>query len=224
MIVMKKLRVMLADDHALVRAGIRLLIESLPDIEVVGEAGSGLEALDIIRETSPDIALFDLGMPQLNGIGATERVTREFPRVKVIILSMHHGQEFVMHALRAGAAGYLVKDAATAELGDAIRAVARGDSYLSPAISRKVIDSSLGRSEETPKPQEELTARQREVLRLVVEGRTMKEIAGLLGLSVKTIEAHRAQMTERLGIHDVPGLVRYAMRIGLVRPEPPYRD
>jgi len=220
---MKKLRIILADDHALVRAGIRMLIESLPDVEVVGEAGNGEEALEVIKKTSPDIAVLDLGMPRLNGLGTTEYITKYFPKVKVIILSMHRGAEFVLHALRAGAAGYIVKDAATAELGAAIHAVARGESYLSPAISKTVIASSLGRNE-PPGPQEELTVRQREVLRLVVEGRTMKEIAGILGLSVKTVEAHRAQMTERLGIYDVPGLVRYAMRTGLARPEPPHSD
>jgi DNA-binding NarL/FixJ family response regulator len=220
---MNKLRVILADDHALVRAGICALLESLPGIEVVGEASDGVEALEVIRNTLPDIAILDIGMPMINGLGVTEKVAREFPEVKVLILSMHKGQEFVMHALRAGAAGYIVKDAATAELNAAIHALARGESYLSPAISTMVISSSLGRSEASIQP-EELTARQRQVLRMVVEGRTMKEIAARLGLSIKTVEAHRAQMTERLGIHDVPGLVRYAMRTGLLRPEPPGLD
>ena len=214
---MKKLRVILADDHALVRAGIRVLIESLPDVEVVGEAGNGLEALELIRKTTPDIAVLDIGMPELNGLGATDLVTREFPSVKVIILSMHQGHEFVMCALRAGAAGYLVKDAATAELGAAIHAVALGASYLSPAISKTFFANPLDGSR-SPVRLEELTPRQRQVLRLVVEGRTMK------GISIKTAEAHRAQITERLGIRDVPGLVRYAMRIGLLRPEPPRHD
>jgi DNA-binding NarL/FixJ family response regulator len=220
---MKKLRIILADDHALVRAGIRVLIESLPDVVVVGEAGNGLEALELIRKTSPDIALLDIGMPELNGLGATDLVTRDFPHVKVIILSMHQGQEFVMCALRAGAAGYIVKDAATAELGAAIRTVALGASYLSPAISKAFLASSPGGSDSSFRA-EELTPRQRQVLRLVVEGRTMKEIAGRLGLSVKTVEAHRAQITERLGIRDVPGLVRYAMRTGILPPEPPGGD
>jgi len=220
---MKKLRVILADDHALVRAGIRVLIESLPDVEVVGEAGNGLEALELIRKTTPDIAVLDIGMPELNGLGATDLVTREFPSVKVIILSMHQGHEFVMCALRAGAAGYLVKDAATAELGAAIHAVALGASYLSPAISKTFFANPLDGSR-SPVRLEELTPRQRQVLRLVVEGRTMKEIAARLGISIKTAEAHRAQITERLGIRDVPGLVRYAMRMGLLRPEPPHDD
>ena len=220
---MKKLRVILADDHALVRAGIRMLIESLPDVEVVGEAGNGLEAVELIRNVAPDIAVLDIGMPLLNGLGATEIIGRDFPRVKVIILSMHQGQEFVMSALHAGAAGYIVKDAATAELGAAIRAVAIGGSYLSPAISKTFFANPLA-GNRSPVRLEELTPRQRQVLRLVVEGRTMKEIAARLGISIKTAEAHRAQITERLGIRDVPGLVRYAMRMGLLRPEPPHDD
>jgi DNA-binding NarL/FixJ family response regulator len=215
---MKKLRVILADDHALVRAGIRLLVESLPDVEVVGEAGDGSEAMEVIKRTRPDIALLDLGMPRVNGLGATEHVIKEYPQVKVIILSMHRGQEFVTYALRAGAAGYIVKDAATAELGAAIHAVAKGETYLSPAISGTLVAGLLQR-DEPGKSHPELTPRQREVLKLVAEGKAMKEIAAALGLSVKTVEAHRAQLTDRLGIHDVPGLVRYAMRIGLVRPE-----
>jgi DNA-binding NarL/FixJ family response regulator len=220
---MEKLRIILADDHALVRAGIRALIESLPDVEVVGEAGNGLEAVEVIRRTNPDIAVLDIGMPQLNGLAAADIIATDFPKVKIIILSMHQAQEFVVSAFRAGAAGYIVKDAATAELGAAIRAVALGASYLSPAISKTVLAGSPGRSARPMQP-EELTVRQLQVLRLVVEGRTMKEIAARLGLSVKTVEAHRAQMTERLGIRDVPGLVRYAMRAGLLRPEPPRND
>ena len=217
---MKKLRLVLADDHALVRAGIRLLIENLPNVEVVGEASNGLEALELIRTTSPDIAMVDLGMPHLNGIGMAERSARDFPGMKVIILSIHRDEEFVMHAFQAGVVGYIVKDAATAELGAAINAVAGGNSYISPAISGTLIASSLNRATTTQR-QEPLTARQRDVLRLIVEGRTMKEIAASLNLSIKTVEAHRAQMTERLGIRDVPGLVRYAMRIGLVPSERP---
>ena len=216
---MKKLRLVLADDHALVRAGIRLLIEDLPDVDVVAEASDGPEALRVIQETQPDVALLDLSMPGMNGLTITEKLAATLPKIKVIILSMHRGTEFVTYALRAGAAGYIVKDAATNELGLAIHAVARGGSYLSPAISRAVI-AKLGQGRSSGEP-EELTTRQREVLRLVAEGLSMKEIASKLGLSVKTVEAHRAQMTERLGIHDVPGLVRYAMRTGLVRPEPP---
>jgi DNA-binding NarL/FixJ family response regulator len=206
----------LADDHALVRAGIRLLIESIPDVEVAGEAANGREAIDLIARIRPDIAVLDLAMPVCNGLEATELLTRDFPKVKVIILSMHRSPEFVMHALRAGAAGYIVKDGATSELAAAIHAVAKGESYLSPAVSKAVIAGSLNQ----PGLVRELTARQRQVLRLLVEGRTMKEIAVDLGVSIKTIEAHRAQLMERLKIHDLPGLVRYAMRTGLTPTEP----
>jgi DNA-binding NarL/FixJ family response regulator len=217
---MKELRIVLADDHALVRAGIRALLDNLGGVKVVGEAGNGLETLKIIGETSPDIALIDIAMPELNGLAAAERAGRLFPSVKVIILSMHRGQEFVIQALRAGAVGFLVKDAAESELEVAIHSVARGESYLSPAVSKGVIASSIGWTGEYSKTAVDLTPRQREVLRLVVQGRTTKEIAHALGISAKTVEVHRAQLTDRLGIHDVPGLVRYAMRTGLITPEP----
>ena len=212
------MRIILADDHALVRAGIRLLIESIPNVEVVGEAGNGNEALALLEKTSADIALLDVAMPGLNGLAVTEAMSSRFPEVKVIILSMHQSAEFVLHALRAGADGYIVKDGASSELAAAIAAVARGESYLSPAVSRLVIASSLGRPEQVP----ELTARQRQVLRLLAEGQSMKEIAYALGVSIKTIEAHRAQLMDRLQIHDIPGLVRYAMRTGLIPPEEPH--
>jgi DNA-binding NarL/FixJ family response regulator len=213
----KKLRIILADDHALVRAGVRVLVENIPNVEVIGEAGNGNQALALIESTSPDIALLDMAMPELNGLAVTEAISSRFPEVKVIILSMHQSAEFVLHALRAGADGYIVKDGASSELAAAIEAVARGESYLSPAVSRLVIANSLGRPEQVP----ELTARQRQVLRLLVQGQSMKEIAYTLGVSIKTVEAHRAQLMDRLKIHDIPGLVRYAMRTGLIPPEEP---
>jgi len=216
----KKLRVILADDHALVRAGIRVLIENIPNVEVIGEAGNGNEALALMERTSPDIALVDMAMPELNGLGVTQAVAERFPEVKVIILSMHQNAAFVLHALRAGADGYIVKDGASSELAAAIEAVARGETYLSPAVSRVVIASSAGRADQTGMVQE-LTGRQRQVLRLLVEGQSMKEIAYTLGVSIKTVEAHRAQLMDRLNIHDIPGLVRYAMRTGLTPPEEP---
>lgn len=217
---MKKLRIILADDHALVRAGIRALLESIPNVEVSGEAGDGKSAVDLVARTLPDIAILDLAMPQMNGLGVTEVLHREYPQVKVIILSMHRGPEFVMYALRAGAAGYIVKDAAASELETAIQTVARGEPYLSSAVSEMVIAKSISRPDHAHAP-EELTERQRQVLRLLVEGSTMKEIALILRVSIKTVEAHRAQIMDRLKIHDVPGLVRYAMRTGITPPEPP---
>lgn len=216
---MTPIRIFLADDHALVRAGIRSLLEKLSGVEVVGEADDGLSALAAIATAAPDILLVDIAMKGLNGLEAAARATRQFPRVKVIILSMHANEEYVMRALRAGAVGYLLKDSATLELELAIRAVTRGETYLSPAISRTVIDGYLGRVSGAGAPAAEpLTPRQRQILTLVAEGHSTKEIAFRLKLSGKTVESHRAQIMERLGIRDLPGLVKYAMRTGLIPP------
>jgi DNA-binding NarL/FixJ family response regulator len=213
---MKPIRVLLADDHALVRAGIHSLLDKMPSVEVVGEAGDGREALALIKKHLPDIALMDITMTGLNGLEATARSVKEFPSVKVIILSMHANEEYVMQALRAGASGYLLKDAATVELGLALQAVSKDETYLSPAISKRVIDSYLNRVSPQQSPLEQLTSRQREILQLIAEGRSTKEIAFLLNVSIKTVETHRSQLMERLDIHDVPNLVRYAIRVGLV--------
>ncbi len=213
---MNMIKIILADDHTLLRAGIRSLLEKMPGTEVVGEAADGREALNLVKALQPNVVLMDIAMSGLNGLEATERMAREFPQVRVIILSMHANEEYVLQTLRAGAAGYLLKDAATAELELAIQAVTRGDTYLSPAISRRVIEEYLGRTNGQKNQFEQLTPRQREILQLIAEGRTTKEMAFTLNLSVKTIETHRAQLMGRLGIHDVPGLVRHAMRMGLV--------
>lgn len=216
---MKTIRVLLADDHVLVRAGIRALLKNFPWVDVVGEASNGREALTLIKSHSPNIVLMDIAMPDLNGLEAATRVVKDFPSVRVIILSMHANEEYVLQALRAGASGYLLKDAATAELELALQAVARGETYLSPAISKRVIDNYLERVSDKPSPLGHLTPRQREILQLIAEGKTTKEAAFLLSVSVKTIETHRAQLMDRLDIHDVPGLVRYAMRVGLITAE-----
>lgn len=223
---MNPIRVLLADDHALVRAGIRALLERLPDVEVVAEASDGNEVLHLIATSHPDIVLMDITMAGLNGLEATTRVVKAFPRVGVIILSMHAAEEYVLQALHAGATGYLLKNAATVELALAVRAVARGDTYLSPAISKYVITNYLQRirdergwSGAASLPYEQLTSRQREVLQLIAEGYTTKDIALRLGISFRTVETHRVQMMERLDIHDIAGLVRYAMRTGLVLPD-----
>lgn len=210
------MRVVLADDHTLVRAGIHALMEQMEGVEVVGEADNGLEAVNLVGALRPDIVVLDIDMPRLNGFRSIERISREFPSVKVIILSMYESEEYVMRALRNGAAGYLIKDATTAELRLALEAVARGESYLSPTVSKAVIASSLRRRGAQERNIEEPTPRQREVLRLIAKGQTTKEIAFTLGVSVKTVEAHRARLMERIGIRNIPGLVRYAMRIGLV--------
>ena len=214
------MRILLADDHALVRAGIRSLLEKIPGVEVAGEASNGREAIELIRTELPDLVLMDIAMKELGGLEALPRITKNFPSVKVIILSAHANEEYVIRALRSGAAGYMLKDAATLELELAINSVAQGKTYLSPSISRTVIDSYLERVGSLSSPIEQLTARQREILQLIAEGKNTKEIAGTLEISVKTVEAHRLQLMARLNIHDVPGLVRYAVRSGLVSAEP----
>jgi DNA-binding NarL/FixJ family response regulator len=214
------IRVILADDHALVRAGIRALLEKLPDIEVAGEANNGREAIELIKLQAPSLILLDISMAELSGLEALSRIVKEFPAVKVLILSAHANEEYVLRALRDGAAGYMVKDAAAQELELAIKAVMQGNTYLSPSISHTLVERYLQNSAGKEGFLEQLTARQREILQLVAEGRNTKEIAATLGISVKTVEAHRLQLMARLDIHDVPGLVRYAIRSGLVSADP----
>jgi DNA-binding NarL/FixJ family response regulator len=216
---MAPLRVLLADDHELVRAGISALLQRIPDVIVVAEAGNGREALRLIAQHQPDLALLDISMPELNGMEVAEQIGREYPATRVIMLSMHATSDYVLKAMRVGASGYLLKGARLAELEFAITAVARGETYLSPAAAKHVIggyrDQASGASADGAAP-ERLTARQREILQLIAEGRTTKEIAQLLTLSAKTVEMHRAQLMERLDIHDVAGLVRYALRTGMI--------
>jgi DNA-binding NarL/FixJ family response regulator len=216
---MNATRVLLADDHALVRAGIRALIEKIPNVEVVGEASTGRNALELVKSKLPNLVLMDIGMTELGGLEALPRITKDFPGVKVVILSAHANEEYVIRALRSGAAGYMLKDAATAELELAIRSVTEDKTYLSPSISRTVINSYLERVGGQLSPLEQLTPRQREILQLLAEGSNTKEIASDLDISVKTVESHRLQLMDRLDIHDVPGLVRYAVRSGLVSAE-----
>lgn len=213
---MRAVRIVIADDHSLVRVGVRTLLEQLDGIEVVGEGSDGREALEAIKKHYPDIALLDIGMSGMNGLETTARVTKDFPNVRVIILSMHATEEYVWQALRAGAKGYLLKDSGLSELELAIRAVMRGEMFLTPAVSKKVVMDYMTRMDTETAPIERLTRRQREVLQLIAEGNTVKEIAWQLNLSVKTIETHRSQLMDRLDIHDVPGLVRYAMRMGII--------
>lgn len=215
---MSTLRVLLADDHELVRAGLRALLRELPGVEVVGETGDGREAVERVRALRPDVVLMDISMGGLNGLEATARIAAEVPGTRVIILSMHASDEYVRQALRAGASGYLIKNAATAELALALKAVAGGQVYLSPAVARPVVDDYLG-ARGTGDALAALTARQREILTLIAGGQSTKQIAALLGVSVKTVETHRTQLMDRLAIRDIPGLVRFAIRHGLVSPE-----
>lgn len=221
---MSNISVILADDHILVRSGIRALLRDLPSIQVVAEASDGREALRLVEIHRPDIVIMDIAMAGMNGIEATMRLTKEFPDVRVIILSMHTNEEYVLQALRAGASGYLLKDAGISELELAIKAVAHGETYLSPPVSKHVISDYIRRlgvearedENSDQAPLERLTLRQREILQLIAEGLTTQEIAQKLDISVKTVETHRMQLMERLDIHDVAGLVRFAIRVGLV--------
>jgi DNA-binding NarL/FixJ family response regulator len=213
------IRVVLADDHALVRAGMRSLLNTMADVQVVGEAASGEEALELAGREKPDVVLMDIAMKGISGLETAARMRDRHAGVRVVILSMHAGEEYVLQAMRAGAVGYLLKDAATGELELALRSVMRGESWFSPAVSRQVVEGYVQRVG-GESAADVLTARQREVLRLVAGGKSTKEIAYALNLSVKTVETHRAQIMERLGIRDVAGLVRYALRTGLVPPDP----
>lgn len=206
-------RVLLADDHTLVRAGIRALLAAMPEVDVVGEAADGEEALRLALRLLPDVVLMDIAMKGMNGLQATTRLRQELPATRVIILSMHASGDYLQQALRAGAAGYILKDAATLELQLALAAVARGDTYLSPAVSAQVVEGFL--QQDRPAGTLTLTPRQSEILRLIAAGLSTKEIAFRLQLSGKTVDTHRAQLMERLGIHDIAGLVRYAIRTGL---------
>ncbi len=214
---MAPIRVLLADDHSLIRAGLRGLLERLDDVEVVGEAADGRSALELVGSVRPDILMTDIGMPVLDGLAVTALVTRDFPSTRVIILSMHTAREYADKALRAGAVGYLIKDSTTDELELAIRAVARGGAFLSPAVSMQII-ANYSRTTQGEPASDPLTTRQREVLTLIAEGLPTKMIARRLDISVKTAETHRTQLMERLGIHEIAGLVRYAIRNGLVDP------
>lgn len=207
---------MLADDHELVRAGIRSLLEKLPDVEVAAEASEGERRSAWSRNTSPTVVLIDIAMPVLNGFEVTRHLTDKFPKVRVVVLSMYSDEEHVYMALRAGAAGYLLKGAAREELELAIRAVAQGEMYLSPTVSKPIIMEYGGGATGETSLLKRLSARQTQVLQLIAKGKTTKQVALELNISVKTVETHRMQLMNRLEIHDIPGLVRFAIKVGLV--------
>lgn len=214
---MRPLRILLAEDHTLVRAGIRALLEGLENIQVIAEAADGREALQLTQAHAPDILLMDITMKEMNGLEAAARLAKEQSTTRVIILSMHADQVYVRQALKAGARGYLLKGADVAELELALKAVARGDTYLSPSVSKDLVGDLLNGNAPTANPLNDLTLRQREILQLIAEGKTTKEIAGRLDLSIKTVETHRAQLMKRLDIYDVAGLVKFAIRVGLAQ-------
>ena len=207
---------MLADDHALVRAGIRALLERIQGVKVLAEAGDGREALELIKELNPDIVLLDIAMPVLSGLDVLREVTASFPQVRAIILTVHETEEYAVYALRSGAAGFVPKSAASEELEVALKTVSRGERYLSPEITKHaVLDHAL---EASARPMSvDLTPRQREVLKMIAKGYSTKDIARSLEISAKTVETHRAQLMDRLQIYDVAGLVRYAIRTGMIK-------
>jgi DNA-binding NarL/FixJ family response regulator len=212
-----KIRVILADDHPIVRAGLRNELEKIPDVEIIAEAKDGRDAVEIATLREPDVVFMDISMPGLNGLEATARLTRAFPRMRVIILSRHENEEYYWQALKTGASGYVLKNASTTELADALHHVLGGQLYLSREISDRLV-KRLPQQQiaHARSPLEQLTARQREILQLIAEGQTTKAIAGVLDVSPKTVEYHRSQLMERLNIFDIPGLVRFALRSGLI--------
>jgi two-component system, NarL family, response regulator NreC len=210
---MKKIRILLADDHAVVRQGFKMILSSQPDMEIVGEAGNGREAVELAESLKPDIVVMDVAMPELNGIEATRRLAGSTPFARVVALSMHKDNVYVREILRAGARGYLLKDSVAADVVAAIRAVAKGESYLSPAVSNAVLDDYR---KHVTNPIDLLSSREREVLQMLAEGKTNKEIAVVLNLSVYTVDAHRGRIMEKLNVHSINELVRFAVRNGLI--------
>jgi DNA-binding NarL/FixJ family response regulator len=219
---MELIRVLLIDDHELVRSGIKALLEKSEDIRVVGEAGEGHEALACIRETNPDVVLLDISLPGLNGLEVAAKARKDSPRLRIVFLSMHSNEEYVLQALKIGASGYVLKQSSTRELELAVRSAKKGETFLSPAISNTVVSDYMARlkggnvKKPGANPYEVLTSRQREILQLIAEGFSSKEIAQKLSLSINTIEVHRANLMDRLNIHDIAGLVRYAIQTGII--------
>jgi DNA-binding NarL/FixJ family response regulator len=207
------IKILLADDHALVRQGFRMILEAQPDMEIVGQAGNGREAVDLAAKLHPDIVIMDVAMPDLNGIEATRRIMESAPRTRILALSMHKDSVYVREVLRAGARGYLLKDSGDADLVAAVRAVAKGEGYLSPSVSESVLSDYR---RHVTDPLDLLSSREREVLQMIAEGKTNKEIATSLNLSVYTVEAHRGRIMEKLNLHSTSELVRFALRSGLI--------
>jgi DNA-binding NarL/FixJ family response regulator len=212
------IRVVIADDHTLVRAGFRSILAEWDDVEVVAEAGDGLEALAQVALHRPDILLADIDMPGLNGLVVAARVAQEYPGTRTVILSMHGDEEYVRRAMTAGVSAYLLKESDTEELRRALHAVAGGHNYLSPAVATHLVSGYRRQTSTEAGRDAVMTARQREILTLIAEGHNTKAIARRLEISVKTVETHRTQLMNRLGIHDIAGLVRYAIRKGMVSP------
>ena len=214
---MGKIKVLIADDHTILRQGIKALLDNQAEIEVIGEAKDGREALTLIERLLPDVVLMDIAMPGLNGLEATRRIKKKFPKIKVLVLTMYTNEEYVFQILNAGANGYLVKETAFQDLISAIRAVYRDEAFMSPSISKKVINRYMQRVRETNNTTGDiLTTREREILQLIAEGSSSKKIAEALFISPKTVETHRTHIMDKLNIHNRTNLVKYAIRTGIV--------
>ena len=215
---MRKIRVLLADDHQLMRSGVRLMLEREPDVSVVGEANDGREAVALAKSLKPDVVVMDIGMPNLNGIEAAHQMTGESPGLAIVMLSMHSDESYVLRALKAGARGYLLKDSAEADLSKAVHVVAGGKSFFSPAVSKVLLDDYVRKLKRTgtDDPYDLLTPREREILQLIAEGKSNKDIANLLNLSVYTVESHRANLMEKLNLRGMAELILYAVRKGII--------
>jgi len=212
------IRVLLADDHKMIRAGLRLVLEQSPDVAVVGEADDGRQAVELAQELKPRVVVMDVGMPNLNGIEAALQIKQAMPDTAVVMLSMHSDEGYILRALRAGATGYILKDSAEADLAAAVRAVAEGKSFFSPKVSRILLEDYMRKLRKTGAEDsyDLLSAREREILQLVAEGKSSKEIANLLGLSVYTVETHRGNIMQKLNLRGIPELILYAVRKGIV--------
>lgn len=215
---MRKTRVLLADDHQLMRSGVRLMLERETDLAVVGEACDGREAVALVKTLKPEVVVMDIGMPNLNGIEAARQMTAENPQLAIVMVSMHSDESYVLRALKAGARGYLLKDSAEADLIKAVHAVAGGKSFFSPAVSKLLLDDYVRKLKRTGTEDayDLLTPREREVLQLIAEGKSNKDIANLLNLSVYTVESHRANLMEKLNLKGLPELILYAVRKGII--------
>jgi two-component system response regulator NreC len=215
---MRKTRVLLADDHQLMRSGVRLMLEREPDLTVVGEAGDGREAVALAKTLKPEVVVMDIGMPNLNGIEAALQMTQHNPELAVVMLSMHSDESYVLRALKAGARGYLLKDSAEADLIKAVHVVAGGKSFFSPAVSKVLLDDYVRKLKRsgTEDAYDLLTPREREILQLIAEGKSNKDVANLLNLSVYTVESHRSNLMEKLNLKGVPELILYAVRKGII--------
>ena len=215
---MRKIKILFADDHTLIRSGLRLIVEQQPDMTVVGEAEDGRQAVTLAASLNPDVAVLDIGMPNLNGIEAAQQITQAEPRTAVVVLSMHRDETYILRALKAGVRGYLLKDSAESDLVRAIRAVAEGKSFFSPAVSKVLLEDYMRKLQRTGAEDsyDLLTPREREILQLVAEGKSSKEIAATLNLSVYTVETHRANILEKLKLKSLPELILYAVRKGII--------